>query len=222
MDILAISVHPDDETLGCGGTLLRHVHAGDSLHWLIITATYEPLFTPEQIAKQAAQVKAAQEAYPFATLHWLKFPTTRLDVIPMNDLIKSIRQVIQQLHPRIVFIPNRSDVHSDHQVIFQACQAVLKSFYMRSFGVHRVLACEVISETDAAFPMPESDFLANVYIDISDTLDQKLSIMELYQSEIHPELLPRSTSAIRSLARLRGAAIGVKYAETFMLLREIT
>jgi LmbE family N-acetylglucosaminyl deacetylase len=221
MNILSIAVHPDDETLGCGGTLLRHISAGDSIHWLIITVAHEPLFSPEQIARQEAQVMAVQKAYPFESLHWLKFPTTCLDTLPMNDLVAGIRQIVQKLRPQVVFIPNRSDVHSDHRIVFQASQAVFKSFYMRSLGVERILACEVISETEAAFSMPESTFLPNVYVDISDTLDQKLANMQIYQSELHSEFLPRSVSAIRAMARLRGATIGVEYAEAFMLLREI-
>ncbi len=220
MKVLAVSVHPDDETLGCGGTLLKHSAAGESLHWLIVTSLGEEEHTHEQRVCQEACVQAVREAYPFATLDWLRFPTTRLDTLPLNTIVAAIREVIARVRPQTLFVPNRSDVHSDHRVVFAATAAVMKSFYMQSFGVERILACEVPSETDAAAPLPEHAFLPTVYVDISGTIDRKLEIMSLYGAEMHPEPLPRSGSAIRALARHRGASIGAEYAEAFMLIRE--
>lgn len=221
MNILSISVHPDDETLGCGATLLKHYAEGDSLHWLLVTAIDESKFPVAEITRQAEQVQAVKRAYPFETLNWLKFPTTRLETIPLNVIVNAIRQVVESMRPEVVFVPNRSDAHSDHRIIFQATQAVLKSFYMRLLGIRRVLACEVISETDAAPPMVENAFLPNVFVDVSATLQRKLEIMRLYQTEVQQDPLPRGESAIRALARLRGATVGVEYAEAFMLIREV-
>jgi LmbE family N-acetylglucosaminyl deacetylase len=220
MKILALSVHPDDETLGCGGTLLRHVGAGDTLHWLIVTAARLPEYNEAQIKQQEEQIKAVRQAYPFATLDWLKFPSTKLELAPLSELIRSIRQIIADVRPETVFVPNRSDVHSDHRVIFNAASSALKGFYLRSLGVRRVLACEVLSETEAAPPLAEQTFLPTVFVDIGSTLDRKLEIMALYESEVQPEPLPRNASAVRALARLRGATVGVEYAEAFMLVRE--
>jgi LmbE family N-acetylglucosaminyl deacetylase len=93
---------------------------------------------------------------------------------------------------------------------------------MRSLGVSRVLACEVLSETDASPPFAENAFLPNVFVDVSDTLERKLEIMQIYETELHPGFLPRSPSALRAMARFRGATIGVEYAESFMLVRELT
>jgi LmbE family N-acetylglucosaminyl deacetylase len=221
VNILSISVHPDDETLGCGGTLLKHHAAGDTLHWLIITSVSQPNFTAEVVDQQARQVEAVREAYPFASLNWLKLPTTRLESMPLNDIIDPIREVVMSCRPHIVYVPNRSDAHSDHRVVADAAHAVLKSFHLRSMGVQRVLACEVISETDAAPALPENSFLPNVFIDVSNTLERKLEIMQMYKSETQAEFLPRHSSSIRALARLRGATIAVEYAESFMLVREL-
>lgn len=219
--VLAVAVHPDDETLGCGGTLLNYASHGVSLHWLIMTSAHEPDFSAHQCAQQEAQIEKVQRSYPFTTLHWLRLPTTRLETLPLNDVIGVIRPVIEDIRPQEVFVPNRSDIHSDHRVTFQAMAAVLKPFYMRSYGVQRVLACEVLSETDAAPPLAEHAFIPNVFVDISKNLDRKLEIMHLFESEIHPEPMPRSPSAIRAQARYRGSTIGVMYAEAFMLLYEL-
>jgi LmbE family N-acetylglucosaminyl deacetylase len=222
MKVLVIAVHPDDETLGCGGALLNYAAQGNSLHWLVVTASHEPEYSSAQGLGQVEQVHAVERAYPFATLDWLKFPTTRLERVPFNDLVRAIRAAIERLRPEIVFVPNRSDVHSDHRIAFQAAMAVLKSFYMRSLRVRRVLACEVLSETDAAPPLAEHAFVPNVFVDVSTTLKRKLEIMGLYKAELQPDPFPRSPSAIRALARYRGATIGVEYAEAFMLVREVS
>lgn len=219
--VLVIATHPDDETLGCGGTLLRHAAEGDSLHWLLVSAAHEPNYSSVQVGTQAEQVEAVKRAYPFETLDWLKFPTTELDTMPLNTLVKAIRHVVDRLKPAMVFVPNGTDVHSDHRIVFDAAQAVLKSFSMRLFGVRRMVACEVLSETDAAAHRVGGAFQPNVFVDVTATLERKLEIMALYQSEIQPDPLPRGPSAIRALARYRGATIGVEYAEAFMLMREV-
>ena len=218
---LVVAVHPDDETLGCGATLLKLARSGVPIHWLIVTSAHAPDYSATQIALQAEQVEKVQQAYPFESIQWLKLPTTRLETLSLVSLIDGLRGSFAHVRPEWVFVPNRSDVHSDHHIVFQALSAILKPIYMRSLGVKRILSCEVNSETEAAFPLSENAFLPTVYINISETLERKLEIMDLYKTEIHPEPLPRSLSAIRALARFRGASIGVEYAEAFTLLREI-
>jgi LmbE family N-acetylglucosaminyl deacetylase len=221
MDILAIAVHPDDETLGCGGTLLRLADSGARLHWLLLTSAYQPEYTAEEIAQQDRQVAAVKAAYPFASLLWLKLPSTRLEMVPVNQLVIAIRQVVEQIRPEVVFVPNRSDAHSDHRAAHEAISAVCKPFYLSSLGIRRVLACEILSETDAMAPLPENAFLPNVFVDVGKTLPRKLEIMRLYESELQTEPLPRSLSSISALARHRGATVGIEHAEAFMLLREL-
>ena len=221
MNVLAIAVHPDDETLGCGATLLKHARENTELHWLIVTATSAPVFDAKAGAQQAEQVEAVRVAYPFASLTWLKLPATRLETLPLDELIRPIRAAVERLRPDTVYLPNRSDAHSDHRVAFQAASAVLKSFYLRPLGVRRVLMCEVPSETDAAQPLAEAAFLPQLTVDVTASLRRKLEILSLYHSEMQPGFLPRSLGAVEALARVRGAAIGVEFAEAYMLLREV-
>jgi len=219
-NIMVIATHPDDETLGCGGTLLKLARHGATIHWVLVTAAHKPDYSDEQIATQAEQVENVRQAYSFESLTWLKYPTSRLDTIPFDSLIVALQKCLAQVRPEWVFIPNRSDVHSDHRVVSQALSAVLKPIYMHSLGVNRVLSCEIISETEAAPSLPEFAFLPTVFVDISETFERKMEIMRLYKTEIQPEPLPRSPSAIRAQARFRGATIGVEYSEAFMLIRE--
>ena len=221
MNVLVVAVHPDDETLGCGGTLLKMAAAGDRLHWLVLTAATPPSYSEPQAAQQEHQLRAVEDAYPFDSCEWLKLPTTRLEQVPFNDVIRRIRDVTVRVRPDTVFLPSRSDVHSDHRVAFDASMSVLKGFYLGALGVRRILACEVPSETDASPPIFVPPFVPNVFVDVSATLERKLEIFRLYESEVQPEPLPRTLSALRGLARHRGATVGVEYAEAFTLVRQV-
>jgi LmbE family N-acetylglucosaminyl deacetylase len=221
MNILIISVHPDDETLGCGGTLLKHRDRGDSLHWLIVTQAHEPQWSKDVIERKAAEVLRVAEAYGMERSVRLGFPTIRLDTVPQADLINGIRDFIAQVTPQVVYLVHGGDVHTDHHAVFLAALSVLKPFYMLQLGVQRVLSYETLSSTEAAPPHHARAFIPDVYSDITKYMAQKLAIMALYESEAQPDPLPRGPSAIRALARYRGATIGVEYAEAFKLVREI-
>lgn len=222
MNILVISVHPDDETLGCGGTLLKHRAQGDTLYWLIATETHQPQWPEETIKRKASEVRQVAEAYRVEQHFKLGFPTVRLDTIPQADLIVRIRGVIAEVRPEIVYLVHDGDVHTDHQTIFTATMSVLKPFHMGTLGVRRVLCYETLSSTEAAPPQPTRTFMPNVFSDITPYLERKIEIMALYQTEAQLDPLPRGPSAIRALARYRGATIGVENAEAFMLIRELT
>jgi LmbE family N-acetylglucosaminyl deacetylase len=220
MRVLIVSVHPDDETVGCGGTILKHREAGDSLFWLIATQAFEPDRSAEIIQRKADEVAAVAQSYRFAEVYKLGLPTTRLDTLPQVEVMASIREVACQVKPDWIYLVNRSDVHSDHRLVFEAAMAVFKPFF-REFGTTRILCYECLSSTDAAPALPERAFVPNVFSDITSWVDRKIEIMRLYETEAQPDPLPRGPSAIRALARYRGATIGVEYAEAFMLIREL-
>jgi len=221
MRVLAVAVHPDDEVLGCGGTLLKHAQNGDSLHWLLITSMAEDNYSPREIATQRRQVQYLREHLPFETFDWLRLPTATLDQFELNTFINLVREPIIRVRPEIVYLQHWSDAHSDHRVTFDAVMSVLKSFYMRDLGVRRVLACETISETDAAPPHVRAPFIPNVFVDIEATIERKLDLFKIYEDQVHKEPGPRSLSAIRAQARARGASVNCSYAEAFMLVREL-
>jgi LmbE family N-acetylglucosaminyl deacetylase len=221
MNVLAISAHPDDETLGCGGTLLRHHAQGDTIHWAVTTQAHAPKWPQEVIQRKAAEVAAVAKAYSMASTHKLGMPTIRLDTVPLEEVIAGLRTVIEQVRPEVVYLPHFGDVHTDHHVVFQATFSVLKAFYMRTLGVRRVLSYETLSSTEAAAPQAYRAFVPNVYFDITPQMDRKIEIMSLFATECQPDPMPRGPSAIRALARYRGATVGVEYAEACMLVREV-
>lgn len=221
MNVLTIAVHPDDETLGCGATLVKMAQAGADLHWLIVTSAHPEEFPGADRAAQEAQVERVRAGYPFATLSWLKFPSTRLDTLPLKDLIAAIRASVEAVRPDTVFVPHWSDGHSDHRVTFDACQSVLRPGTMSQLGVRRVLATEVSSQTESAAPGARPAFTPNVFVDVTATLERKLELFALYGAEVHASPGPRSLDTVRALATVRGAAVGVGYAEAFYLVREL-
>lgn len=219
--ILAISVHPDDETLGCGGTLLKHRAAGDSLFWLIITQAHEPQWSAEDIQRREREIEQVTAAYGFEEVFQLGFPTVLMDTVPLEDVITRIRKVVREVQPDCVYLVHTGDVHSDHRIVFEASMAVLRPSHMGKLGVRRVLSYETLSSTDAMPPSQARAFVPNVFSDITPYIERKLEIMALYPTEVQPYPMPRALESIRALARFRGATVGVEYAEAFMLIREI-
>jgi LmbE family N-acetylglucosaminyl deacetylase len=217
--VLIISVHPDDETLGCGGTLLRHRADGDTLSWVVVTDAHEPAWPREVIVKKADEVRRVSESYGMASCEKLGFPSTGLDRIPQSALMDALRRAIDRVKPEVVYLVHRGDVHSDHRAAFDAALAVMKPFHMASLGVRRVLSYETLSSTEASAPSRDA-FVPTVFCDVTPYLTRKLEIMAMYESETQPDPMPRGPSAIRALARLRGATIGVESAEAFVLVRE--
>ena len=220
MNVLVISAHPDDETLGCGGTLLKHRAAGDAVFWIIATVCHEPQWSAETIARKAVEVDRVAAAYG-ARMFKLGFPNARLDTVAIGELMKPIETVVDDVNPEVVYVLHGGDIHTDHHALFTAAMSVLKPFYMKRRGIRRVLGYETLSSTDAAPARGDRMFLPNVFSDITPYLEAKLDVMRLYETEIHAEPMPRSPSAIRALARVHGATINTEYAEAFSLIREL-
>jgi LmbE family N-acetylglucosaminyl deacetylase len=221
MRVLVIAPHPDDETLGCGGTLLKHIAAGDSVSWVIVTKAYEPRWSTDVIERRERQIELVSAAYNFANRFRLTFPAARLDTVPLEDLLAAINEIVAEVKPDWIYTVHAGDIHSDHRVVFEATMSAVKSFNSANNGVSRLLSYETISSTDAMPPGPTTVFLPNVYCDITPFLERKLEIMSLYEGEVHPYPLPRALESIRALARFRGATVATEYAEAFMLLREL-
>lgn len=214
--ILVIAVHPDDETLGCGGTLLKHKANGDEIHWLICTTIDENHSYYETRKKEIEKVT---ELYDFDSVHNLRLKTMQVDEYSMSELVGKISKVISEIKPNIIYLPFKGDVHSDHRKIFEASYSCTKSF--RYPFIKKIYMMETLSETEFAPSTKEDSFIPNVFVDISDFIDKKLEIMQIFKSEIAEHPFPRNERNIKALATFRGAISGCEYAESFMLLKEI-
>lgn len=218
--VLFISAHPDDETLGAGGTIKKQVAQGDEVFWVVATAAYEPRWTSDVIATKRAEVEAVAQFYGMKDFTVLGLPATRLDDLELGEIIAPVGDAIRAIRPDTLYTVGPYDVHTDHQALFKAVWTCIKPFRSAQDGLRRVLTLETLSSTDAAPPLG-SRFVPNAWVDITGFLDAKLAAMDLFASEAQSELLPRGPSAIEALARFRGAQIGVQHAEAFQLLRDI-
>ena len=220
MKILVISPHPDDETLGCGGTILKHRDLGDEIYWLIITnVDIKNGWDKDIINKHQKEIETVAGMYGFEKTFKLDYPTAKLDIIPIQEIIESISKVIFEIKPEVIYLPNCSDVHTDHQITFKATYSCTKNF--RYPFLKKILMYETLSETEFAPALPENTFIPNVFVDITNYFEKKLEIFKIYKSEVMAEPLPRSLEVIEAFDKFRGSRISKKYAEAFVLLEEI-
>jgi LmbE family N-acetylglucosaminyl deacetylase len=157
-------------------------------------------------------------AYGFSSVHQARFVTAELDRVPKKDLIEEVSLVFNKIKPDTIYLPHRDDVHSDHEAVFDAVAACIKSF--RYPFIRRVLACETLSETEFGVRPGVSGFNPNLWVDVTDYIDKKIEIMKVYEGEVGEHPFPRSERNIRALATVRGARAGQQSSEAFMVLQE--
>lgn len=218
--VIVVSAHPDDETLGVGGTLLKHVEKGDKVYWIIVTNIFENQeFSKERVKLRQLEIDRVNKLFGFTKMFKLDYPTMTLTSSSLLTLVPEISKIFMEVEPEILYTLNRSDAHSDHRILFDAVMACTKSF--RYPFIKQVLMYECLSETEFAPALPEKVFIPNYFVDISNYIDKKLEIMAVFQSELGKHPFPRSIDNIKALAHYRGASAGVRYAESFQVLKLI-
>ena len=217
--VLVIATHPDDEVLGCGGVIARHVAQGDSVHVLVVTRGIPEIFPPEAVEETREELRAAHDLLGVSDTAFLDFPAPRLDMVAGCELADAIGEVIRAQEPSTVYLPHRGDLHADHQAVYQATLVAARP--VADCPVRRLLCYETLSETDWGPPSGDQAFVPTVFVDITDYLAKKLDAMACYRGQLRPPPHPRSLEAIEALARLRGATVGLAAAEAFVLVREV-
>ena len=220
MRILTVAAHPDDETLGAGGTMAWHAARADQV-WVCIltdgvTSRHDRVALQEECARRACDTLGVER------LVMVGLPDQRLDTLCLLDVIGPIERCIEEFAPDVVLTHFPGDVNEDHRLVARATLVATRPVAGNS--VRKVCAFQVPSSTDWAPPVPGSVFAPNVYVDISGTLDVKLAAMKAYADTFHCEVRPfphpRSLEALTAYAQSHGAASGMLAAEPFMLLRE--
>lgn len=216
--VMVISVHPDDETLGCGGTILKRIMQGYQVDIVLVTnISTEQGFSSERVESRQREIEIMKEKYG-CNVHLMNLKSMELDKYNKGELVGKFSKVMSSIEPNIVYLPFKGDAHSDHRIVFEAAYSCTKTF--RYPYIEEIYMIEVLSETDFAPALNENMFIPNVFEDISEFIDQKLEIMKIFSSEIAPPPFPRSLENIKSLARVRGSQSGFLFAESFMLLKQ--
>jgi LmbE family N-acetylglucosaminyl deacetylase len=218
--VLIVAPHPDDEVLGVGGTIARHVAEGAEVHVAIVTKGYAPDFDAGHVEQVRREAKEAHALLGTAGLHFLDLPAAALDTVPHREINARLGAVVSRVIPEVLYIPFNGDLHRDHLETFLSILVAARP--NRSQAPRTIYAYETLSETNwgASYLMP--GFAPNVFNDITDHLETKIRAMEVYQSQIKPFPNERSVESLRALAALRGSTVGVRAAEAFVLIRQVS
>ena len=226
MNILIIAAHPDDEILGCGGSIAKWTQANDDVYVLIVAegvTSRNKLRDRGRSKSELSQLaKSAQEANNILgvkSVALLDFADNRMDSVDLIDVIKKIESFIQDLQPQVLVTHHSGDLNIDHQIVHKA--VITASRPQPGCSVKRILTFEVPSSTEWQTPSTKTAFIPNWFEDISDTLELKNKSLNIYKSEMRDWPHSRSLESVNHLARWRGASVGCEAAEAFMLIRQI-
>ena len=219
--ILVIAAHPDDETIGCGGSLLRHASENDEIAVVTLTngvgsrdeAKEKDLINREVSARKAIKMLGAD---------WIAkgdFPDNAMDSVPLLEIVKFIEQIKEKYNPDIIYSHSPSDLNIDHKVVTSATLTAFRPQPGEKNSEIRLF--EVPSATDYSIDELEGSFNPNLFINIEKFWESKLDALSFYDSEIREYPHSRSYQKIESLAQYRGSQSGLELAEAFVLVRKI-
>ncbi|MFC3215858.1 MULTISPECIES: PIG-L deacetylase family protein [Novosphingobium] len=217
--VLVIAPHPDDEILGCGGTMARLTGAGHEVHVAIVTLGREPAFPAEGVARVQDEARRAHALIGVHATHRLDLPAAALDTVAAAELNGALINLVNDVNPDTLLIPFLGDVHQDHQLTFLASMVAARPRSPKAPA--RILAYETLSETNWYAAPTTPAFVPNVFIDIQSTLERKLEAFSLFETQVKAFPDERSLLTIEALARLRGSAVFLRAAEAFMAIRMI-
>ena len=218
--ILVVVAHPDDEALGCGGTIARHVAQGDHVHVIFMTDGVGSRGADESIQRQRRE-QARDKALKILDVkewHALAFPDNSMDSVPLLRVVQSLEPIIEQVQPTRIYTHHHGDLNVDHRVTHQAVMTACRP--VPGINVPEILAFEVMSSTEWATP-GLAPVIPKAYVDISDYLPKNLEALTAYNLEMRPVPHSRSFAHIEALARHRGNCMGLEAAEAFEIIKFI-
>ena len=219
--ILIVAAHTDDETLGMGGTIARHIKNGDEVFAISMTNGVASRNESSQIEVEF-RVKASNQAAQKLGFKWLspeQFPDNAMDTIPLLDIVKSIENVKYKINPSIIYCNSSADLNIDHRITAEATLTAFRPQHNETW--HEIRLFEVPSSTDFGYKAITNSFTPNLYINIADTFNLKIEALKEYDQEIKQYPNSRSYKGLENLAKYRGNQVGLYYAEAFEVIRKI-
>jgi len=212
--VLIIAAHPDDEILGCGGTAALHSREGTEVHSVILCEGESLRYSNEKIG-QYEQAKNAAKYLNVKKVHWLGFRDQHLDQYSLVNIITPLENIVDAFKQSIVYCQYGGDINRDHQILFEAALVALRP---TRTNLRSIYAFDTASSTEWAYPR---SFIPDTWVDISQTLNQKLEALNCYTTEIREYPHPRSIEGIRVKAKNWGIQSCMQSAEVFMTIRSI-
>ena len=215
--VLVVAAHTDDEALGCAGTIAKHVAQGDQVHLLFMTdGVGSRQVEGQEVTERLTAAQQAAEIMRVSSSTNLSFPDNRMDSVPLLDIVKDIENKIEELQPEIIYTHHIGDLNVNHQITHKAVVTACRP--QPGFCVKEMYAFEVLSSTEWTTP-GVGLFSPNVYMYITDYIDIKKQVLEVYSEEMRQPPHSRSIDNALRLNALRGNSVGVDYAEAFELIR---
>lgn len=216
--VLVVVAHPDDEVLGAGGTILKHVQDGDRVNVLILgDGVTSRGATQENIQKRIEQAKRVADFLGIKECVLEKLPDNKFDSVPLLEIVKKVESVVEIVKPNIIYTHFSDDLNIDHRLTFQAVLTACRP--QPNFFVKKILTFEVLSSTEWQEKKKNNVFFPNYYNDIGNFIEKKIKAIEFYPEELKTYPHPRSKEGIKVLAQYRGLESGYQYAEAFSLVR---
>lgn len=219
--ILVIAAHPDDEILGIGGTVRKHVNKGDKV-WCLILG--EGMLSRKDVDKilidQLHQdTLSAAAIVGYEEVFFEDFPDNRFDSVSLLDITQKVEKYIEELKPNIIYTHHSGDLNVDHRITYEAVMTATRPF--GDYSVQEIYTFETPSSTEWVFNKEGDIFSPNTFIDITDTLDAKISAMACYSTELRDYPHPRSLKGLEVLAAKWGVVVGKQYIEALYLVRKV-
>lgn len=219
-NVLVVSAHPDDETYGAGGTIAKLTSKGVNIELVIYTKAFPPEWDEAEIETRKNEALAAAKVLGIKKVHFLGYLTTKLDVIPLRDLINDLNSIVKARKIDTLFLPFAGDMHQDHRRLFEVGASVAKPTPDQI--LKRILTYETLSSTEFGYPFFEKPFIPNYYVDIRNQLDDKITAVSCYKLELREYPHPRSIEGVKIKAKARGMEVGLEAAEAFKILRWVS
>jgi LmbE family N-acetylglucosaminyl deacetylase len=225
MTVLVVAAHPDDEVLGCGGTIARRVGEGNNVYVAILGEGITSRYDNREDADQELIESLKETSRKVGTLLGVEkmylhdFPDNQFDTVPLLDVVKTIEDIIDEVRPEVVFTQHGGDLNIDHNIVYRATLTATRP--MTDCPVQKVYGYEVASSTEWAFQEFSPPFRPNTFVGVEESLEKKIEAMQMYESESRSYPHPRSPKSIRAIARNWGRTAGMQAAEAFELVRAV-
>tara|TARA_X000000950_G_scaffold142400_1_gene176551 strand:+ start:48 stop:722 length:675 start_codon:yes stop_codon:yes gene_type:complete len=219
--ILCIVAHPDDEVLGIGGTLIKHVAYGDSVDIIILSeGETSKSVKIERNSRRLSNAKSCSDIIGSNLYKIFNFPDQQLDKISQLKIVKKLENCLEKLKPDIIYTHHPADINSDHQITAHTTLVAA-----RPISYHKVMpeirCFETPSSTEQAPNVEPYVFKPNFYVCIEKVWKKKIEAINAYSKEIKKYPHPRSIKSIESLAIKRGSEVNLKKAEAFYIIRKV-
>lgn len=219
--ILIIAAHPDDEVLGVGGAILKHIAEGDTVDILILGdgELSRDSGTEDSVKERANQAIQVGKKLGVARVYLEKLPDNQFDSLPLLSIVKVVEKYIEKARPTIVYTHHWADLNVDHKLTLQAVLTACRP--QPGFCVKKILAFETPSSTEWEKKRGDSVFTPIEYHNITDYIERKIEVLKQYEAEMRSWPHPRSFEGVRTLAKYRGMEVGYEYAEAFEVVRDL-